>query len=237
VFPPFGALTGEMTRNENRSGRRDRAARRTPRTYAALIVAPCLGLGLGAALLSTHIAGCSRATKPTAPGLSDKMGPGWTEDAGVDSAPAVASVALKPPPRFRVEEGCARDFKASGEAGRDLAELERLCAQGLAPILAATENTRTSGADPLEVPFRVTGSTACLRAGALGLAPGQLLSIEGARGVLASAVATETIAVVPVDGTVCVREPGAYRFVVRAGTAPTSDARTLSVQVWQASRD
>ena len=51
-----------------------------------------------------------------------------------------------------------------------------------------------------------------------------------------SSPSMETIAVVPVDGTVCVREPGVYRLVVKPAPA-NSEARTLSVQVWQASRD
>jgi hypothetical protein len=76
-----------------------------------------------------------------------------------------------------------------------------------------------------------------LRAGAVGIAPGQVLSLENAKGkVLASATSAETIAVVPVDGTVCVREPGTYRLVVKPAGAG-GEARTLSVQVWQASRE
>jgi hypothetical protein len=197
----------------------------------------CLSvLGL-AALGVTVQAACSRATKATTPGCCEKSGSGWTEDAGADSAAPVASAPVKPPLRFRIEEGCARDFKSSGELARDLGELERLCAQGLAPILGPTESARSSGAEPLDVPFRVTSSTACLRAGAVGVAAGQVLSLENARGtVLASALATETTAVVPVDGTVCVREPGAYRLIVKPPPA-AAEARTLSVQVWQATRD
>jgi hypothetical protein len=197
----------------------------------------CLSvLGL-AALGVTVQASCSRATKATTPGCCEKSGAGSTEDAGADSAAPVASTPAKPPPRFRIEEGCARDFKATGELGRDIAELERLCAQGLAPILGPTEISRSSGAEPLDVPFRITGSTACLRGGAVGVAPGQVLSLENARGtVLGSAMATETTAVVPVDGTVCVREAGAYRLILKPPPA-AAEARTLSVQVWQAARD
>jgi len=211
-------------------------SRAFPRTARAILVksrAALARLVVGVALL----AACSRASKPTAPGCCDKSGLGWTDDGGTDSAAPVASVPPKPPPRFRVEEGCARDFKPNGDPARDLGELERLCAPGLTPILEATESTRAAGEGALEVPFRVTGSTACLRAGALGIAPGQILSLENARGtVLATAAATDAVAVVPVDGTVCVREAGAYRFVVKPGpSAP--EARTLSVQVWQASRD
>jgi hypothetical protein len=188
---------------------------------------------IGVALL----AGCSRASKPTAPGLGEKSGPGWTDDGGADSAAPVVSAPPKPPSRFRAEEGCARDFKSSGDARSDLEELERLCAQGLAPVLEASESTRAAGADAVDVPFRVTGSTACLRAGAVGIAPGQVLSLESARGtVLASAAATDAVAVVPIDGTVCVREAGTYRFVVKPAPS-ASEARTLSVQVWHASRD
>jgi hypothetical protein len=193
---------------------------------------------LGLAALGVAMPGaCSRATKATTPGCCEKSGPGRTEDAGVDSAAPVASAPPKPPPRFRIEEGCARDFKPSGEPARDLAELERLCAQGLAPILGPSENARASGAEPIDVPFRVTGSTACLRAGAVGVAPGQVLSLESARGtVLATSMATDTTAVVPIDGTVCVREAGAYRLIVKPPPAG-AEARTLSVQVWQAARD
>jgi hypothetical protein len=192
-------------------------------------VAPAIGVAL--------LAACSRASKPTAPGLGEKSGPGWTDDGGNDSAAPVVSAPPKPPSRFRAEDGCARDFKASGEPGRDLGELERLCAQGLAPVLDSSESTRAASAETVDVSFRVTGSTACLRAGAVGIAPGQVLSLESMRGtVLASAAATDTVAVVPTDGTVCVREAGTYRFVVKP--APSgSEARTLSVQVWHASRD
>jgi hypothetical protein len=190
--------------------------------------------GLGIAL----IAACSRASKPTAPGCCEKSGPGWTDDGGAaDTAAPATSAAAKPPLRFRIEEGCARDFKASGEPGGDLGELERLCAQGLAPVLPPAENTRPSATGTVEVSFRVTGSTACLRAGAVGVLPGQVLSLESAQGkLLAAATSTETIAVVPVDGTVCVREAGVYRLVVKPPPAST-EARTLTVQVWQASRD
>lgn len=183
------------------------------------------------------VTACGRASKPTAPGCCEKSGPGWTDDAGADGAGPIASAPAKPPARFRIEEGCARDFKSSGEPGADLGELERLCAQGLAPILASTDNTRTSASSPVEITFRVGGSTACLRAGAVGVAAGQVVSLEGAQGkVLAAAVSTEAIAVVPVDGTVCVREAGSYRLVIKPAPAST-EARTLTVQVWQATRD
>jgi hypothetical protein len=150
--------------------------------------------------------------------------------------PATAA-STQPPARFRAEEGCARDFRSSNEPSRDLGELERLCAQGLAPLLASNENTRPAASDPVEVPFRVTGSTACLRAGAIGVVPGQVMSIENMHGKeLATATSAETIAVVPVDGTVCVRESGLYRLIIKPAPAG-GEARTLSVQVWQASRD
>ncbi|HMJ52188.1 MAG TPA: hypothetical protein VK540_08935 [Polyangiaceae bacterium] len=182
------------------------------------------------------IAACSRGSKPTAPGCCEKSGPGWTDDAGQDSAAPASSASAKPPARFRIEEGCARDFKSAQDPSRDLGELERLCAQGLAPILAPADTTRPTGSDVIEVPFRVGGSTACLRAGAVGVAAGQAISLETAQGkVLAAATSTDTIAVVPVDGTVCVREAGVYRLVVKPSAG--SEARTLTVQVWQASRD
>ena len=189
-----------------------------------------------AAAVLLHLA-CSRASKPTAPGCCEKSGPGWADDAGLDSA---ALTVPAPPVRsvpFRIEEGCARDFKPSGDPNRELSELERLCGQGLAPMLAASEITRPSTSAPVEVPFRVTASMACLRAGVVGTVPGQILTLEGPRGVtLASVAAIDSIAVVPADGTVCVREPASYRLVVQPPLAGT-EARTLTVQVWQAARD
>jgi hypothetical protein len=233
-----------MTREEDRSGRREdpnSGANRLPgrdgdrgRARSLATVAATLG---AFALAAVTLFECSHASKPTAPGTLEKSGPGWTDDAGGDGAPPVGSVPSKPPPRFRLEEGCARDFKGSGEASRDLGEVERLCAQGLAPVLAAAETSRAGGSDPVEIGFRVTGSTACLRAAVLGAAPGQVVSIENSRGsVLARSVAIDSLAVVPVDGTVCVRESGAYRLVVKPASG-ASEARTLTVQVWQASRD
>lgn len=214
---------------EQLGGKDSRSGKVWPAVLGVALVGGAIAAGVGA--------GCSHASKPTAPGCCEKSGPGWTDDAGADSAAPVASVPAKPPARFRLEEGCARDFKWSGEGARDLVEVERLCAQGLAPILAATETSRSNGAETVDVPFRVTGSTACLRAAALGVAPGQIISIENARGtVLARAAAVEALAVVPVDGTVCVREPGTYRLVVKAPSGG-SEPRTLTVQVWQASRD
>jgi hypothetical protein len=227
-----------MIGKEDWSGGPERCAggRALPPWFRGMLVKTATSFALAALGVALFTA-CSRASKPTAPGWSEKSGPGWTDDGGTDSAAPAASVPSKPPPRFRAEEGCARDFRASGEPSRDLGELERLCAPGLAPVLSATENTRASGFEGVEVPFRVTSSTSCLRAGALGVAPGQVLSIENTRGgVLAAALASDTIAVVPVDGTVCVREAGTYRFVVKPGAA-SSEARTLTVQVWQASRD
>src|SRR5688500_14120207 len=81
-------------------------------TACAIVVKTSAGLvrpALGVALL----AACSRGSKPTTAGCCEKSGPGWTDDGGGDSAAPVASLPSKPPPRFRVEDGCARDFRAS----------------------------------------------------------------------------------------------------------------------------
>ena len=228
-----------MIRKEDWFGSRE--SRIAPRkdvrgAFCGTVVRRSMGLGR-AALAIAILAACGRASKPTAPGCCEKSGPGWTDDAGADSGVPDATAAAKPPTRFRGEEGCTRDFKTSNEASRDLGELERLCAQGLSPVLAPAEMTQSSGSQPVEVAFRVAGSTACLRAGAVGIAPGQVISLESAKGkVLAAVTSVEAIAVVPVDGTVCVREPGTYRLDVKPA-ATSTEARTLSVQVWQASRE
>jgi hypothetical protein len=138
--------------------------------------------------------------------------------------------------RFRKEEGCARDFQASGGATQDLAVLERLCAQGMTPLLPEPAVVPLpSGV--AEVPFKV-GSAACLRAAVVaGPNASPTLSLVDPRGAtLANAASNEAVGVVPTDGTVCVREIGTYRAVVRL-SAGSSDAGAAMLQIWQASRD
>jgi len=183
--------------------------------------------------------GCNHASKPSAAGCCDQPDPARGADTGSERRSAVeggAASASLAGPRFRKEEGCARDFKSSGAALEDVASLERLCAQGMAPLLAEPASVRASSAGVVEVPFQV-GSAACLRAAAVAAGGALSVSLVDPRGApLANASSIEAIGVVPVDGPVCVREPGAYRTVVRI-SSPPAEATNVTVQVWQASRD
>jgi hypothetical protein len=156
-------------------------------------------------------------------------------EGGVEARGAEASAMLAWP-RFRREEGCARDFKPTGKALEDVAALERLCAQGMAPLLAEPVSARASSAGLVEVPFQL-GSAACVRAAAVAAGGSLSMSLVDPRGAqVAVASSIESLGVVPVDGTVCVREPGAYRTVVRVAS-PSAESTNVTVQVWQASRD
>jgi len=140
-------------------------------------------------------------------------------------------------PRFRREDGCARDFKPSGDAARDIVELGRLCGQGMAPLCAEPTSGNAPPGGTIEAPFRVTGSSACLRAGTVSSTTGLSLSLLNQRGeLLSGSSSNEALAVAPIDGTVCVREPGVYRAVVRVAPSATAPS-SLIIQVWQAARD
>src|SRR6266508_6387261 len=183
------------------------------------------------AVVAFSVVSCSRA-QPSTPGCCDKG-----ETGGRASPETNEQRELRLGSRFRREDGCARDFKSSGEAARDLVELGRLCGQGMAPLLTDAMTGSAPPGGTVEATFRVTGSSACLRAGTVASGGGLSLSLLNQRGeLLAGSSSTESLTVAPVDGTVCVREPGAYRAVVRV--APTASATsTLTIQVWQAARD
>jgi hypothetical protein len=145
-----------------------------------------------------------------------------------------AAIAPSAGPRFRKEETCARDFSPSGVAADDLVRLERLCARGMAPVLDPPASASPSSTGTVEVPFPV-GVAACFRVAVLAAAGGLSLSVLDPGGApLIATASSEPFAVVPVDGTVCVRDLGTYRAVVRLATL---DGATVSVQIWQASRD
>jgi hypothetical protein len=154
-----------------------------------------------------------------------------------DASPSEAATTtdLAAGPRFHREEGCARDFKPTAAASSDIDELRRLCAQGMAPLSAPVVASVTAGV--AEVPFRVAGSGGCLRAAAVAPSGGFSLALVGpSSDVLASAFSSEPLVVTPADGTVCVREPGAYRAVVHFLSQP-SDGSGVTIQVWQAKKE
>jgi hypothetical protein len=162
----------------------------------------------------------------------DGAGSDAAEVAAVD---AQSAAELATGPRFRREEGCARDFRPGGSTSADLAELGRLCAQGMAPVAdAVTAPLQAGGA---EATFRVTARGACLRAGAAAQSGAVSLSLVAPSGdVLTSATSADPTAVAPIDGTVCVREPGAYRAVVRVAPA-VAEPSSVTIQVWQAKKE
>ena len=169
--------------------------------------------------------------------------PAKVEDAGADALDTAAAVDAGPVvvgastgPRFRRADGCARDYKPSGSAERDMSELQRLCAQGMAPLSdAATAPVAVDGA--AEATFRVTSPGVCLRAGAVAPSGALSLSLIGPSGeALASASSAEPLSVAPIDGTVCVREPGPYRAVIRVLGSP-GEVSSVTIQVWQAKKE
>jgi hypothetical protein len=106
----------------------------------------------------------------------------------------------------------------------------------MAPVLDPPVSASPSPAGIVDIPFPV-GVAACFRVGVVASAGGLSLSVLDPRGApLIAAASSEPVGVVPVDGTVCVRDLGTYRVVVRLASAPL-DGATVSVQIWQASRD
>ena len=191
-----------------------------------------------ALLLGPLLIDCKHASNPSAPGCCDKGEGARGLEAGVESrvgadaaAPGAAFVAS----RFRKEEGCARDFKASGTATEDVARLERLCAQGMVAVLPEPVSTRATPAGVVEITFRLV-SPACVRAAAASMAgPLSISLLDPGGATLAAASSFEPIAVVPTDGPICMREPGSYRALVRL--SPASEPSSVTLQVWQAARD
>jgi hypothetical protein len=199
-----------------------------------------LAAGLSFAVVVGVVAsGCNHASKASAPGCCDRAESTRGGETGPDSRLGAEPGGPSAPtasPRFRKEEGCARDFKSNGAPRDDIARLERLCAQGMVPLLPEPVSATASPAGVVEVPFKVA-SAGCLRGGAVAPAGALSIAFFDPRGAsLISASSTEPLGVVPVDGTICVREPGAYRAVVRLSPAP-SEATNVTVQIWQASRD
>jgi hypothetical protein len=66
---------------------------------------------------------------------------------------------------------------------------------------------------------------------------GLSVALEGPGGeLLASVRSSESLGLLPVDGPICVREPGPYRATVHlASSAP--EATNVAMQVWQSGRD
>jgi hypothetical protein len=182
------------------------------------------------------LVGCKHASNPSAPGCCDKGETARGLEAGAESRAfdAGATGFVSVGSRFRKEEGCARDFKTSGTAMEDVARLEHLCAQGMVAILPEPASLRST-AGVVDVPFRLA-SPACVRAAAVSSAGPLSISLLDSRGAtLATASAFEPLAVVPTDGTVCVRDPGSYRALVRL--APATEPANVALQIWQAVRD
>lgn len=185
------------------------------------------------------LSACNHASKPTAPGSAERAESARGIDSRTDGRAWVDGNVDVPPSfgaRFRKEEGCARDFGSTGGAVDDMAELERLCARGMTALFGAPVQARASSAGVVEVPFAVE-TPACLRVGAVAPVAGLSLSVLDAHGApLLNTSSSEPFGIVPVDGTVCVRDLGTYRAVVRLVGA-AADGATVYVQIWQATRD
>src|SRR4051812_34132657 len=85
------------------------------------------------------MAACNHGSKASAPGCCGRPQSART-DAGVTGALANFEAGAATPAltatRFRKEEGCSRDFKTRGEPTQHVAELARLCGQGMASFFS-----------------------------------------------------------------------------------------------------
>jgi hypothetical protein len=196
-----------------------------------------MGRVVRALVLGSLLVACKHASNPSAPGCCDKGETARGLDAGGEgrTLDAVAPGTALAGSRFRKEEGCARDFKTSGTVLEDVARLERLCAGGMVAVLPEPITARATPAGVVDVPFRLA-SPACVRAAAASPSGPLSISLLDARGAtLAAASSFDLLAVVPTDGTICVRDAGSYRALIRL--APSAEPPSVAFQVWQAARD
>jgi hypothetical protein len=195
-------------------------------------------------------AACSRSSKPANPGCCDTTS---TIDAAargrcrdVDSGQAdalaasspresaaaeVASAAVVVEERFVASDGCAKDLRSKGSIERNIAELGRLCAQGMTPMADAVRATEPVGG-AIEMSFLVGARSVCLRIGATASAGELTLTLSGPRGEpLASVRSNDPLGLLPTDGPYCVREAGTYRATAQlTGGAP--EGADVVLQVW-----
>jgi len=194
-------------------------------------------------VLATALPGCERGPLPTKTAPSSSVvdagqgGPAASASAWGGPAAAIDLPAV-PAPRWRREDGCARDWTPSSDPARDVAALGKLCAQGMAALLPEASMIRVRPGRTAEVPFTLAVPGTCLRAAAAGGPGGISLSLWSGQKPLANVSSFEPAVLAPPDGPVCVREAGPYRIALGVAPADAADAEvSIAVQVWQAASD
>jgi hypothetical protein len=138
-----------------------------------------------------------------------------SEEAGVPSVPPRAAIE----PRPLRSAGCARDVARTGAPAADVAELVRWCAQGLRPV--ARQVSAVDAGGPYDLAFQVLANR-CVRAVAASDGPALAMTlIDDAGRALATGGWGEPLAVLPLQGPVCVRAAGTVHVVITAAAPAT----------------
>lgn len=138
--------------------------------------------------------------------------------------------------RFVRSEGCARELRLKGSIERNVAELGRLCAQGMTPLADAVRATEPQGG-AVETSFSVNARPLCFRLGAVASAGELTLTLAGPKGeALANVRSSAPLGLLPSEGPFCVREPGTYRAAARL-VADAPDGGDVILQVWHSGRE
>jgi hypothetical protein len=149
-----------------------------------------------------------------------------------ESANVEAKAASPLDERFVLREGCAKDLRVKGMLEPKVAELGRLCAQGMN---AFGDVARAAGS--AETTFAVSSRAVCIRVGAVANAGELSLTVSGPHGeTLATVRSSDPVSVLPSDGPLCVREAGVYHAKARLGANATDNAETV-LQVWRTGRE
>jgi hypothetical protein len=189
-------------------------------------------------LLAAAAIGCGHGPVPAKTARPAAVAASTGADAGAAEAP---SVVLPPivAPRWRREDGCARDWVPCGDPSKDVVALGRICTQGTTPILPEPSVVRVAAGRSAKVPFALTAAPACLYAAAAAGSGGISLSLrDPADKPLSSLSSTDSAVLVPPDGPVCVRAAGSYQVLVNVPAANASSAEiTVAVQIWRTAAD
>jgi hypothetical protein len=179
----------------------------------------------GAHLDAAAVAACCDAAPPL-----DATPPWPTDASAVKTAPLAGE-------RFIAAEGCARDMRVRGPLGKSLAELGRLCAQGMKAVDDVVQASVAPG-ESIDASWSVASRPMCLRVGVVATSGDLSIALEGPGGLLAEVRSSELVGLLPVDGPICVREPGLYRATVHlsaraADASPRApDGASVALQIW-----
>ena len=187
---------------------------------------------------------------PVAAAIGCGHGPVQAKAAPAAVAPPVAveagltETAAAPPaenvgPRWRREDGCARDWAPSGDPVKDVVALGALCAQGTVPVLPEAAVVRVLAGRSARVDFTPTKLPSCLHVTAAATTGGLSVSLRGPAGnAIAGIWSNDGAVLAPPDGPVCVRDAGTYQAVVSVTPADASNAEArVAVQIWRAGSD